>query len=273
MRMVVRTLIMLVLMLSVMAGSAREQDQLSRAKLLLFDQKWEQALKVLDDYLATDPESKELAQALYFRASCLKELDRLDDAISAYRSFLDVSENETLREEATISMIDLSMKLADRGDVSARARLISMLARNERTIRYYAAFKLSYAKDKSLARRAVPVLRTILGSEKDAELKERARLALLRIDPSILKSVPDPDQSGALFRIVVLDKKTGETKVTVTIPMALARLALSALPQEEKDRLAAEGYDLDTIMKTMMESGEVVRIEDEEATIRIWIEK
>lgn len=273
MRMVVRTMMILLLAGSAVVGFAREQDQLDEAKLLLFDQKWEQALKALDGYLAGDPERKDLAQALYFRASCLKELNQLDDAVSVYRAFLDISENETLREEATIGIIDLSMKLADRGDVRARARLINMLARNERTIRYYAAFKLSYAKDKTLARRAVPVLRTILGSERDDELKERARLALLRIDPAILKSVPDPDRSGGLFRIVVLDKKTGESKVSVTIPLALARLALSALPQEEKDRLAAEGYDLDTILKTMVESGEVVRIEDEEATVRIWIEQ
>lgn len=256
------------------AACATEQDLLNRAKLLLFDQKWEQALDTLDTFLDTNPPTNEAAQAMYYRAGCLKELDRHRDAIAAYEDYLGISRNATLREEAVIGIIDLSHTLAQRGDRKAADRLVAYLDHDESTIRYYAAFRLSYARETSLARKAIPVLQRILRTERDTELKERARLALLRIDPTVLKQEKaSTSVSGSVLKIRVVEKGSGEAKVSVTIPLALARLALSALPQEEKDRLAEEGYDLDSIMDLMVQTGEMIRIEDEEATIRIWIEK
>ena len=259
--------------LAVAVGAA-QQDLLNQAKLLLFDQKWEQALDTLDRYLDTDPDKQGAAQAIYYRAGCLKELGRTSAAIDAYQDFLGLSGNETLREEAVIGIIDLSYKLAQGGDSDAAARLVGYLDHGEQTVRYYAAFRLSYAKDIALSRKAIPVLQRILRTERDAELKERARLALLRIDPSALQEDKTPaNVSGSVLKIRVVEKGSGESKVSVTIPLALARLALSALPEEEKARLAEEGYDLDSILDLMIKTGEMIRIEDEEATIRIWIEK
>lgn len=256
------------------AAGAAEENLLNRAKLLLFDQKWEQAPDTLEQFLDTNPEARQTAQAVYYRANCLKELSRSREAIAAYQDFLGMSDNATLREEATIGIIDLSYKMAQRGDQASSDRLVNYLNHGERAVQYYAAFRLSYAKKTALARKAIPVLQRILKSERDTELKERARLALLRIDPTVLKDDKGPaDLAGSYLKIRVVEKGSGTAKVSVTIPLALARLALAALPDEEKARLAEEGYDLDSIIDMMVRTGDMVRIEDEEATVRIWIEK
>jgi len=269
----VRRLAAIAVLLMTLGVTAAEPVSLDQAKLLLFDEKWAAALKVLDRVLAENPSGQELTQALYYRAGCLKELKRDRDAIQAYLDFLDVSRNDALNEEAHIAIVDLSYRLAGQGDDAARARLVGYLAHRNQTVRYYAAFRLSYMKDKALAMQAVPVLRQVLTSERDPELKERARLALLRINPDMLKQAsPPPEPSGAVLKIRIVEKRSGASKVSITIPLSLARLALAALPAEEKQRLAADGYDLDTILEQLSKANDVIRIEDEEATIRIWVE-
>ncbi len=68
--------------------------------------------------------------------------------------------------------------------------------------------------------------------------------------------------------------KDGELTLKINIPWALADLALRSIEVEEKAALKKEGYDLDTITKTLIEAGEIIYIEDKEegTIIKIWIE-
>ncbi len=258
--------------LPLMAGNR----SLERAKVLLFDQKWQGALEELDNCLASNPGGKDALQAIFYRGTCLKELNRTAEAVAAFQQFLAVSGNAALREEAEINMVDLNVELWKQRDKLAPTRLKQALVSKDKSVRYYAAFKLSYLKDKSLAREGIPVLKRIVNRESDNELRERAKLALFRIDPRSLEKVNKRDRSrGRMLRIRVVDKHVTKgrnpERVSISIPLSLATLALTALPESEKQRLAAEGYDLDTIIQTLIKTREVVRIEDEDVTIRIWI--
>lgn len=250
---------------------------LERAKVLLFDQKWQGALEELDKCLASNPEGKDALQAIFYRGTCLKELRRTPEAVAAFQQFLAVSGNAALREEAEINMVDLNVDLLNQRDKLASARLRQALASKNKSVRYYTAFKFSYLKNKSLAREGISVLKEIVNRETDNELRERAKLALFRIDPRSLENVNKTDRAkGRMLRIRVVDKHAPKgqnaEKVSISIPLSLATLALTALPEAEKQRLAAEGYNLDTIIQTLIKTREVLLIEDEEATIRIWIE-
>ncbi len=140
-------------------------------------------------------------------------------------------------------------------------------------VRYYAAFKLSYIKDKSVSGRAVPVLKGIVEDERDPELRDRARIALLRVDPGALKEVGD-DRHGVrarILRIQVLE--AGKKKVDINIPWALADLALQAIPDEEKSVMRKKGYDLDRIISELAKMGSsIIEINDGSSVIKIWIE-
>ncbi len=250
---------------------------LERAKALLFDQKWQRALAELDNCLSENPGPKDAVQAVFYRGTCLKELGRTEEAIAAFQQFLAVSDNAALRAEAEISLVDLNAKLLKRGDKLALHRLEQALHTKDKSVRYYTAFKLSYLKNKSIARLGIPVLKRIVSRESDRELRERAKLALFRIDPRTLESLNSRDRTqGRVLRIRIVDKHApkGENpeRVSIAIPLSLATLALASLPEAEKRRLMTEGYDLDSIIQTLIKTREVVRIEDSDSTVRIWIE-
>jgi hypothetical protein len=64
-----------------------------------------------------------------------------------------------------------------------------------------------------------------------------------------------------------------EASFSLNIPWALADLALSSIPEEEKETLRKEGYDLDGILKKLTKvKGSIIEIKDEESIIKIWIE-
>lgn len=70
--------------------------------------------------------------------------------------------------------------------------------------------------------------------------------------------------------------KIGQQKPTfsLNIPWALADLAFSAIPEDAKVSMREEGYDLDKIIKQLLEfEGEVFTFEDEEegTIVKMWI--
>ena len=148
------------------------------------------------------------------------------------------------------------------------------LSSPNKVVKYFAAIKLSQVKEKKVASGAVPVLKEIIRKEKDDELKDRAKIALLRVDPGVLKDLEEegPVRKARLLKIRVW--KDGELTLRINIPWALADLALGSIEEEEKAELRKEGYDLDTITKTLVEAGEVIYIENKEegTIIKIWIE-
>ena len=133
-----------------------------------------------------------------------------------------------------------------------------------------------------MARPAVPVLLEIIKTEKDDDLVERAKLALLRVDPAALTGVPDERPRTAAapsarkagwIKVRITEKGATSPKVSVTMPFALAELVFKSLPDEALRELKSEGYDAENFWQKLREMGptEVIDIEgDQGERIRIW---
>src|SRR5262249_12476396 len=132
------------------------------------------------------------------------------------------------------------------------------LADPSKTVRYYAALR-SADLSGDMARQAVPVLRQIVQTEKDPDLVDRAKLKLLRLDPSALEPAlsasatsrpPAPRASGAhearWVRVRITEKGAGHPNVSVNLPLALAEMVFKSLPDDVKADLRKKGYDADS---------------------------
>jgi hypothetical protein len=260
------------------AQTRADERLFEEAKILIFDKNWEAAQAKLDSLLELFPGSPLKEPALFYRAKCLGERkDRDLEAFEAYDALLRDARpgdrNASLLEDAEVSLIDLAFGLYEKGERAKLAAIEDRLRSPNKVVRYYAAFKLSYVKDKGISGRAVPVLKGIVEDERDPELKDRARIALLRVDPGALKEVGDDrhEARSRILRIQVLE--AGKKKVDINIPWALADLALQAIPDEEKSVMRRKGYDLDRIINELAKTGSsIIEINDEGSVIRIWIE-
>ena len=243
-----------------------------KAKIKIFDRDWHSALKTLDIYINKYPDKEFYNKALFYKGKCYEELKKYKKALDAYEKYSKVSENKSLSEEANIAIIDISFKLSKNRSEYLK-KISGYLKNSVKTIRYYAAFKLSYARNKNNAKAGVSVLRNILKNEKDQELVDRAKLALMRIDPKYLKSVNKKiDIANKNLYIRVLDKKTDKETLSLDIPFLLAKLALEALPDDEKKLLKNKGYSIDSILEKITKTGELFKLEIDDTIIKIWIE-
>jgi hypothetical protein len=259
------------------AQTPADEQLFQEAKILLFDEKWDAARAKLEALLDEYPESRLASQAVFYRAKCLaKKKDRQEEALAAYEKYLVGSgKSPSLTEEADTSIIDLSYDLYAGGDRTYLARIEDRLRSPNRVVRYYAAFKLSLVRDKSAADRAVPVLRQIVEEERDADLRDRARIALLRISPDELRAVENErgPARGNTLKIRVMVRGSREPEISLNIPWALADLALSAIPEKDRASLRAEGYDLDRIIDQLTRTKEsLIEIRDADRIIKLWIE-
>jgi len=273
-------LLLLVVGLSAqVAGEKIKTDEqlLQEAKILIFDKKWEQAEQKLSELLSRYPRSPFYAQALFYKGKCLSEQKGKElQAWQTFEEFLKRPDKpEGLVEEARIASLDLAFTLYKSGQTGFGQILTDSLNDPSRVIRYYAAFKLSYLDDKKIARKAVPVLKKLMAEEKDQELIDRAKIALLRISPESFQEIKDEPVSGELrqIKIRIYEKGKKAPTVSVNLPLSLADLALQAMPEEDKNRIKKQGYDLDRLLSDLAKSREkLVRIEEGGDLIEIWIE-
>jgi hypothetical protein len=195
--------------------------------------------------------------------------------LKAYKGYIKLRDrSKSLTEDSELSIIDLAFELYKDRKRTYLDEIKKRLSSSNKVVRYFAAIKLSQVKEKKVASRAVPVLKEIIKKEKDDELRDRAKIALLRVDPGVLKDLEEerPVRKAQLLKIRVW--KDGELTLRINIPWALADLAFGSIEEEEKAELRKEGYDLDTITKTLVDAGEVIYIENKEegTIIKIWIE-
>lgn len=259
------------------APQDRPDEALFRdAKILIFDKNWDEALSRLNRLMKDYPESDWFSQALFYKGRCLQEKPgEARAAFRAYREYLRRSDrNASLAEESEIAIIDLAYEMFENGETSMGKEIERRLNSSNRVVRYYAAFKLSYVEDQIAARRSVPVLKAILEQEDDAELRDRAKIALLRIDPEELEAVEGTSGNRAkILKIRVFRKGMKRPELSLDIPWALADLALSAIPAEEREEMREEGYDLDKIIRELTEvKGNIISIQSDEKLFKIWIE-
>ncbi|MCJ7523792.1 MAG: hypothetical protein MUP71_01055, partial [Candidatus Aminicenantes bacterium] len=219
-------------------------------------------------------DSRYYAAALFYRGKCQEELGAKKQALESYEKFVKTSASSNLAEEAQISIIDLAAGLYRAGEKSYLQKMLKLLDHENKVVSYYTAFKLSYLADRKNAARALPVLQTILDREKDDELRDRARIAIMRIDPARLKGMDRQAKgvAGKMLKIRVFEKGNSGEKFSLNIPLALADLALKSLGAEEKRTLQKEGYNLDDILNQLVIKGMKIDIKDEDSVIQIWVE-
>lgn len=264
------------LLLQTYAQAQPDEKLFQEAKILIFDKEWKDAQEKLEELLEKYPDSAWYSQAVFYRAKCLEERKGKElEALKAYRDYIKrKNRSKSLTEDSELSIIGLAYELYKEGKKSYLSEIEKRLSSSNRVVRYFAAIRLSQVEEKKVASRAVPVLMEIIEKEKDDELRDRAKIALLRVDPGVLKDLEEerPVRGARLLKIRVW--KDGELTLKINIPWALADLALRSIEEEEKAALKKEGYDLDTITQTLIEAGEIIYIEDKEegTIIKIWIE-
>ena len=266
-------------MTSLQAHAQTKQDErlFEEAKILIFDKEWEGAKEKLDELLDKFPGSPWFSQALFYKGRCLQENEgKEEEALAVYKKYLLLGKrNKSLVQESEISIIDLAYRLYEKRKRSHSKEIEKRLFHSDRIIKYYAAFKLSYIKDKKLAKKGIPVLKEIVEEERDDELRDRAKIALLRIDPDALKEVEEEkyETKVRIFHIRIYDRWKKDPVVSINIPWALADLALSSIPEEERAELKEEGYDIDKIIRELTEfKGKIIEITGKKTIFRIWID-
>jgi hypothetical protein len=268
--------LVLLLFLVLMVGSAAEfgREPFERAKVLIFDKEWAAALKLLDEVIAAGSASRYYATALFYRGKCQEELGEKKKALESYEKFIGSSGGSNLAEEARISIIDLADAMVQGGEKDYLQKIVDLLNNEDKVVSFYAAFKLSYFPERKVAALALPVLRVILENEKDEELRDRAKIAVMRIDPSRLKGMDrqNKELSGKMLKIRIFEKNNPAADVSLNIPLALADLALKSLSQDQKRSLQKEGYSLDEILAKLTAKGMKIDIQDKDSVIKIWVE-
>ena len=260
------------------AQKAADERLFQEAKLLIFDKDWRAALDRLEELRDKHPSSPWAGPALFYKGECLIGLGgREREALRTFKEYVGLAgANPSLVEEAEGRIIDLAFALYEKKDRSAVGEIESRLKHPGKAVRYYAAYKLSLVPDRTIASKAVPVLERIIETEKDRELKDRARIALLRISPESLRAAEEkrPSQDAArMVRVRVWKKGQKSPTISLNIPWALADLALQAIPDEEKAAIRKKGYDLNKIMTELAKSKEsILRIEEDDSIIEIWID-
>lgn len=256
-------------------------EALARAKALFFDRDFAAARAAWQTVRAAG--GRDAAAASYWIARCSEGLGERERAFAEYGEFLaGRPADRTLAEEAKTSRIALAVRLAKAGRRQHLATPREALSDASRTVRYFAALQLA-SLGPADGRAAVPVLQEILASEKDEDLVERAKLALLRVDQNALarsaEAVPAPradaSRPASWVRLRVYEKGSRAPKLSINLPVALAELVFKSLPDDAKEDLRREGYDAGSFWERLKKTGptEILTVEgDDGERIQVWIE-
>jgi tetratricopeptide (TPR) repeat protein len=263
-------------------GEESDKDIFDKARLAYLDDKYDQALNQLDRFIETFPDSDYYPRVLFYKGKCYEKKKMPQRALDNFLECLVVSKDEFLKEQADISIIDMKFALYKKTDNKKHLdEIVRYLKSKNEVVHYYAAIILSRVKDKDSANKAVPILKKAVAKESDQDLVDRAKLALMRIDPKHLKQPSKEHKkkrskpkklSDLVLVIKSANKKTKEETFSLKIPFALAELAMNSLPEDAKEALREEGYDLDAIINTIVQKGEILKIESKTTIFRIWIE-
>lgn len=255
-----------------------DAEQLRAAKTLFFDRKYAEA-RAAWQAVRDEGRGSEAQAALYWIARCSDGLGELERALREYGAYLDARPSDrTLGEEAKTSRIALAVKLYRAGKTQHLPLVQEALADPSRTVRYYAALQLG-SLGPPAGRPAVGVLQEILAQEKDEDLVDRAKLALLRVDRSALvEAAPARTVQGreaAWIRVRIFDKGASRPRLSLNVPVALAELVFKSLPDDARAELRKKGYDADSFWGRLKKTGptEILTIEgDDGQRIQVWIE-
>jgi hypothetical protein len=269
------------------------ETDLNEAKALFFDRKYEESRQKWTEIAAARGANSEAAA--YWIARCSESLGETERAFREYGAFLDLPPTDArLAEEAEISRIGLATKLTRGGKPGFLTAVLRSLGDDRPPVRYFGALQVASLPNLADARKATTVLREIVKVSKDADIVERAKLQLLRLEPKSLAEVPpkdsgrpqpspsrpaarssekEPQGPARLLRIRIT--KGGKQTVSVTVPFSLAEFVFSSLPESSKRGLELKGYDAEGFWKRLrsLNIREIVSIVGEDGeTIEIWVE-
>jgi tetratricopeptide (TPR) repeat protein len=279
MKMKAAALAAMVLLTPAVAHPRGNEEALRNAKTLFFDRDYGEARAEWQRvHEAGGPEA---AAALYWIARCSEKLGESQRALEEYGAYLESHPSDkTLREEARTSRVALAVKLYKGG----RTRSLDIVSRAlddpSRTVRYFAALQMA-SLGPEVGRPAIPVLQDILKSESDDDLVERAKLALLRLDREALaEAVPPPRTKGSeptagWIRVRIWEKGAKKPQLSLNLPVFLADMVFSSLPDEARDELRQEGFDATSFWERLKQSGptDIFTVEGDDGTrIQVWIE-
>lgn len=262
---------------------ASRVDRLRMANDLFFDRKYAEARTGWQALRrpagATDPDA-----AAYWVARCSEKLGEDERALAEYAEFLAQPQPpRAFAEEARTSRVSLAARLHKAGKTQHLNVLTGALRDTSRTVRYFAALQLA-GLGAEVGRPAVPVLQAILKDEKDEDLVERAKIALLRVDPASLSRTGGREERRApaagtrparWIKVRITEKGSASPKVAISVPFALAELVFKSLPDEAMHDLRAKGYNAENFWEQLKAMGptDVIEIDgDEGEHIRIWLE-
>jgi hypothetical protein len=270
------------LLLPAGAEAQADAEKLRTAKALFFDRQYAEAREAWEAVHASG-RGPDAQAALYWIARCSERLGESERALAGYGEYLSARPGDrTLTEEAKTSRVAIAVKLAKEGRTQHLAIAREALADPSRTVRYFAALQVASLGPET-GKPAVPVLKEILAQEKDEDLVERAKLALLRLDRDALaEAAPLPARRAAgkareagWVRVRIYEKGGTRPKVAINVPVALADLVFKALPDDAVADLKREGYDARTFWERLKQTGpaEILTIEGGEGErIQVWIE-
>jgi tetratricopeptide (TPR) repeat protein len=275
-----------------------DAERLRTAKTLFFDRKYAEARQAWEAVRAA-AKGVEAEAPAYWVARCSENLGESERALKEYDAFLALRpKDRALVEEARTSRVSLAAKLYKAGNKAHVQVLREALSDASRTVRYYAALQMS-GLDAEMGKLAAPVLRQILEQEKDADLVDRAKLGLMRWDPSALSATPSsgapratasarttaPATAGPRaargreahwVHVRITEKGGTKPKVSINLPLGLAEMLFKSLPEDAKADLKREGYDPETFWVRLRQLGpsEIISIEgDDGERIQIWTEE
>jgi tetratricopeptide (TPR) repeat protein len=236
------------------AGLSEDQKLLQKSKTLIFDNKWREAVPVLDEVISKYPKSGSYTAALFYKGKCLEGTGDPVGALNLYQLYLKTDKNGGFKEDVQIAIIDISYSLYSSGNKEFLKNILQFLNSELDTVaQYYAAFKLSYDKNKDIAKMGIPVLKEILLSEEDSDLKARAKIALMRIDPLIMKDVEIEQKSGQkMIQVSIYSKEKKMTVLNIAVPISLADLLINSLDEKDFEQLNVNGNSID-IKKEILE--------------------
>jgi hypothetical protein len=275
----VLVVLFLVLVAAAPCRAQTDPDRLKSAKALFFDRKYVEARQAWQRILAGS-RGVEADTAAYWVARSSENLGEDERALKEYADFLARRPaDRALAEEAHTSRVGLAARLYKAGTKRHLPILREALADPSKTVRYFAALQLSTLGPEA-GRDAVPVLQEIVRDEADADLVDRAKVGLLRLDPGALSRTPGagaarPAGEARWLKVRVFEKGGTRPKVVVNLPVGLADMVFKSLPDDAKRELKLKGYDAENFWERLMRLGptRIVDIEgDEGERIEIWME-
>jgi tetratricopeptide (TPR) repeat protein len=267
------------------AVAQKDQDVFNQGKVLMFEQKWEEARQAFWRVIRDFPQSSLLPQAYFQDAYCLRLQKKHEDALLSYEQFLKKYPGEPyLAAEARQAVVDLAASLFEQGKQAYRGRLVAALKDPRKEVRYFAALRCSSLNDRDLNSQSVPILREIVAKEKQQEFVAPASIALLKIDPAALRPAELAKQAKSnakkdnapvkMFHLRIYQGgENTQPKVELDIPVSLAQLAVMALDEPTKAELRKKGVDIDNIWDSLNRLGptNILTIRSGASLVKLWI--